>query len=153
MPSYEFRDGEMVEVPDLVIDETTDVHEDVSRTVTITNGATVTVHGSVSGTLNVQQGATLIAEGQVSGTVHVQRGSEATFNAQASGTIHVERGATATLGPSATAFGMMKIDGVLVNHGARGKQVHGSGTVDDREGSTIREPDETWADGTTVYYG
>jgi hypothetical protein len=27
------------------------------------------------------------------------------------------------------------------------------GTVDDREGSTVREPDEKWDDGTAVYYG
>lgn len=32
MPSYEYRDGEMVEVPDVEISESCDLHEDVKHT-------------------------------------------------------------------------------------------------------------------------
>ena len=45
----------------------------------------------------------------------------------------------------------MMIDGTLVNHGTRGVQVQGAGVVDDREGSTVRPPDETLDDGTVTY--
>lgn len=153
MPSYEHRDGELVEVPDLVINESGDLHQSVKNTLVIQPGVTLNLHGRVSGTVRVEAGGTLIARNDVSGTVNVASTAQATFYEQLSGTLHVERGGVATLAPASVATGTMHIEGTLVNEGTRGRQVHGSGVVDDREGSTIRQPDETWEDGTTVYYG
>jgi hypothetical protein len=47
----------------------------------------------------------------------------------------------------------MHIEGTLINQGTRGVQLHGDGDVEDREGSTVRPPDEVWDDGTVVYNG
>ena len=114
---------------------------------------TLTLYGRVSGTIQVESGATIIARNGVSGTVHVAASAQATFHNRMSGTLHVHRGGVAELAPSAIATGTMQVEGTLVNHGTRGEQVRGHGVVDDREGSTVRPPDETWEDGTTVYYG
>jgi hypothetical protein len=152
LPSFKYRDGKLVELPDVVVSKSGDLHEDVKQTLVIKTGVTLTVHGSVSGTVEVQPGATLKAQGDVSGTVHVATDAEATLLGRVSGTLKVSRGGVATLAPSAVALGTMSIDGTLINHGTRGVQVHGAGVVDDREGSTVRQPDETWEDGTEVYY-
>ena len=153
MPTYEYRNGERVEVPDLVITESCDLHEKVTKTVVIGPGVTLTLHDRVSGTVQVTAGATLEAHADVSGTVHVAAGAHATFYNHMTGTLQVERGGIATLAPSSVATGAMRIDGTLVNEGARGLHVRGAGVVEDREGSTIRQPDETGEDGTQVYYG
>jgi len=153
MPSYDYRDGELVEVPDLVINESGDLHQSVKNTLVIRPGVTLNLHGRVSGTVRVEAGARLIARSDVSGTVNVASTAQATFYERMSGTLHVDRSGVATLAPSSVATGTMHIEGTLVNEGTRGVQVHGSGVVDDREGSTIRQPDETWEDGTMVYYG
>lgn len=153
MPSYEYRDGEMIEVPDLVVTESGDLREDVKHTLVIRPGVSLTVHGRVKGTVHVEGGARLDARGDVNGTVHVGPNAEATFHRKMGGTLHIERSGTATLAASAVALGTLHVEGKLVNYGTRGVQVHGGGTVDDREGSTVREPDEKWDDGTAVYYG
>lgn len=153
MPSYEYRNGELVEVPDVVITESRDLHQNVKNTLVIRSGVTLNLYGRLSGTVQVQAGATLVARSDVSGTVRVASTAQATFYEHMSGTLHVDRGGVATLAPSSLATGTMHVEGTLVNEGTRGVQVHGPGVVDDREGSTIRQPDETWEDGTTVYYG
>ena len=79
MPTYEYRNGERVEVPDLVITESCDLHEKVTKTVVIGPGVTLTLHDRVSGTVQVTAGATLEAHADVSGTVHVAAGAHATF--------------------------------------------------------------------------
>lgn len=71
MPSYEHRDGELVEVPDLVINESGDLHQSVKNTLVIQPGVTLNLHGRVSGTVRVEAGGTLIARNDVSGTVNV----------------------------------------------------------------------------------
>lgn len=101
----------------------------------------------------MQGGATLTAFGDVHGTVHVAANTRATFHRRMGGTLNVGRDGVATLASSAIALGTMNIEGALINHGTRGVQVHGAGVVDDREGSMVRPPDETWQDGTVVYYG
>ncbi len=153
MPSYQYRDGELVEVPDLVMSESGDVHDAVNNTLVIESGVSVTTHGVVNGTVSVRRGARLDAVNKVNGTVHVESGAEATFKHSMGGTLHVERGGTATLEASAVALGTMHIEGMLINHGTRGGSVHGAGQVDDREGSTVRPPDETLDDGTVIYRG
>ena len=151
-PSYEYRDGEMREVEDVVLTESAVLYEPVSRTVIIEAGAQVTTHGTISGTVEVRDGQ-LDAVGPVSGTVNVARGATAHFSSRMSGTLVVRPGGKAHLRPGAVATGTMIIDGVLVNEGTRGVQVSGVGTVEDRAGSAVREPDELWDDGTAVYYG
>lgn len=152
MPSYEYKDGELAEVPDLVINESGDLHQTVINTLVIRPEVTLNLHGRVSGTVRVEAGARLIARSDVSGTVSVAATAQATFYARMSGTLHVERSGVATLAPSSVATGTMHIEGTLVNEGTRGMQVYGSGVVDDRENSTIQQPDETWEDGTTAHY-
>jgi hypothetical protein len=153
MPTYEYRNGQMVELPDVVITESGDLHDDVKRTVIVESGVELTTHGKISGTVNVRPDGTLIARGGVGGTVNVSTGARATFHGNLGGTLNVDRGGAAILASSASALGAMNIIGTLDNYGTRGKEVRGSGRVTDHDGSTVREPDETWADGTTVYYG
>lgn len=153
MPTYEYQDGEAVEVPDVVVRDSGDLHDDVERTLVLMPGVTLTVHGRVNGTVEVRGGATFNAQSDVNGTVHVASNGQATFHRRMDGTLNVDRGGSAALGPSAVALGTMNIEGTLVNHGTRGVQIRGEGVVDDREGSTVRQPDETWEDGTVVYYG
>ena len=68
------------------------------------------------------------------------------------GSLNMNRGGVVTLAESAVALGTMRIDGTLSNHGTRGTNVHGAGVIDDREGSTVRPPDETRDDGTAIYW-
>ena len=153
MPSYESRDGEMVEVPDFVVTESGDLHEPVTRTLIIQPGVTLNVTAKISGTVDIGDGSTLNAQSGVGGTVHVRPGGQVTFHERMGGTLHIARGATATIEPNATALGTINVDGTLINFGTRGVQVHGTGIVDDREGSSVREPDETQEDGTVIYRG
>ena len=150
MPSYEYRDGKLTEVPDVIVEEDRTGTEPITRTVVIRNGATLVTRESISGTVEVEQGA-LDAHGHVSGTVSVGRGCVATFHSKMTGTLSVSPGGRAVIAAGATALGAMSINGELVNEGTRGVQISGRGRVEDREGSQIRQPDETTADGTVIY--
>ncbi len=150
VPSFEFRDGHMVEVEDVVIRESTTITEPVSRTLVIENGATVVTRATVTGTVAIKDGH-LIARGTVSGTVSISPGSDAEFHSRASGTLHIHAGAQATIAAGAVALGTMRVDGRLTNAGTRGVQVSGAGTIDDLPGSTVRQPDERTPDGGVVY--
>ena len=151
MPSYTYRDGELVEVADTVITESCEIREPATNTVIIRSGAGVTARAKMSGTVMVERGAELVAHSPVTGTVTIDGGARAVFHDRASGTIHVRAGGEARLTATAVALGTMTVDGVLTNEGVRGVQVSGSGEVIDAPGSTVRAPDETWDDGTVVY--
>lgn len=142
-----------MQVSDIVVSESGDLHEAVNRTLKIRPGVTLTVHRRVSGTVEAQPGATLQAQSDVDGTVDVSANAEATLHSRMGGTLNVNRGGVATLAPSAIALGTMRIDGTVTNNGTRGVEVHGAGVADYRDGSTIRPPDETREDSIVVYYG
>lgn len=151
MPSYEYVDGRMVEIPDIEITESGTLERDVRSTLIVRSGVQLTTSGDISGTVQVQRGASLSAIGHVSGTVHVASGAQAEFHSRMDGTLHVDSGGVATLLPGSVALGSMSIDGLLINEGTRGVQVHGRGSVEDRDGSRVREPDEIRQDGAVVY--
>lgn len=153
MPSYRYENGEMIEVPDTIVNESGELHDDVSATLIVKPNIEVVLHGHVNGTIRIEGGARAEIRGDVGGTVHISRGAEATFYGRMGGTVHVEKGGTATFTSGVVALGTMRVEGVLVNYGTRSIMVSGSGTVDDREGSTVRQPDETHEDGTVVYFG
>jgi hypothetical protein len=52
--------------------------------------------------------------------------------------------------PGAVALGVLHIEESLINEGTRGGNVSGRGSIDDRKGSTVRRPDRSLPDGTTV---
>lgn len=151
MASFDYRDGQMIEVPDIVVNESRQIDQDVSRTLVIESGATVTTIGRVSGTIKVKSGAILDARGDVGGTVQIAAGGRAAFHASVGGTLHIEHGGVAAIGRTAVALGTMYVEGELINHGTRGFQVSGTGIVQDLEDSSVQQPDETWDDGTVVY--
>lgn len=151
MPSYTYRDGKLVEIPDTVITESCEILEPVTNTLVIRAGAHVVTRATISGTVVVEQSAVLETRSPISGTVTVRQGGRALFRDRMSGTLNVDHGGTATLAPTAVALGTMNINGELTNEGVRGVQVNGQGHVFDAPGSTVRKPDETWADGTVVY--
>ncbi|TDE08203.1 hypothetical protein [Jiangella asiatica] len=153
MPSYEYRDGQLVEVPDLIVRTSGDLHEEVHRTLVIASGVELAVHGVISGTVNVQSGAVLDARNDVYGTVNVEPDAQMRVHKHANDTLNVQRGGTITILPSAVALGTIHVEGTLINEGTRGTQVHGAGAIEDREGSSVRPPDETRGDGAVVYYG
>lgn len=153
MPSYTYRDGRMIEIPDTVVTEDTEIHDRISNTLVIRPGVKVTTFAPVSGTVRVMSGSTLDARGTVSGTVGLDDGARATFHGKASGTINVDRGAIAQLMPGAVALGILHVEGTLINEGTRGTNVHGRGSVEDRDGSIVRPPSRTLPDGTTIYEG
>lgn len=153
MPSYTYRDGEMVEIPDTVITVSCEIREPVENTLIVRSGAHVTLWAKLSGTVVVERDAVLEACAAVGGTVDVLAGGRTLFRDKVGGTLHVREGGAATLADTAVALGTMKVDGVLTNEGVRGVQVNGQGRIIDAPGSTVRQPDETWADGTVVYLG
>lgn len=149
-PSFEYRDGRMVEVPDVHISTDVVLSEPITRTLVISDGATVVARAPISGSVQITAGQ-LIAETSISGTVTVRSGSSASFAASMSGTLNVAVGGRAHIRPGATALGSMRIDGSLLNEGVRGVQLHGSGQVEDR--GQVRQPDRTDPDGVVVYLG
>ncbi|MGP5197341.1 hypothetical protein [Arthrobacter rhombi] len=151
MANYTYRDGKMVEVPDIIATEDTELHEPVKNTLIIRPGVAVVSYAKISGTIVVMPGATLDARGPVSGTVTIQDEARATFHSSASGTVKVSGGAVMHLLPGSIALGVLKVEGTLINEGTRGLNVTGQGVVDDRIGSIVRRPDRTLRDGTTVY--
>lgn len=153
MSSYEYRNGQFVPVEDLVISESGDLHEKVNRTVVIENGTAVTTYGTINGTVQLRSGTSLDARGTINGTVNVEREATATFHAALNGTLNVDQGGVARLTSTAVSLGTKHIEGTLINEGVRGVQVSGSGTVEDRPGSTVRQPDEVRPDGGVVYRG
>ncbi len=153
MSSYEHRNGQLVPVEDIVISESADLYEKINRTLVIENGATVTSHGKINGTVQMTPGTTFNARGTVNGTVNVPRDAAATFHAGMNGTLNVSQGGVARIAPTGVSLGMKHIDGTLINEGVRDVQVSGSGPVEDRPGSTVREPDEVRPDGGVIYRG
>lgn len=151
-PSYTFRDGAMEEVPDLVVDADAVIDHRVTNTMIVQSGAHLVTQSKVSGTVQVEDGA-WEAQAAVSGTVAVGPHGRATFFHRMSGTLSVAAGGVARIAPGAVALGTMQVDGELVNEGTRGVHVHGRGEVDDREGSRVRQPDETGSDGSVTYRG
>lgn len=151
MTSYTYRDGKMVEVPDTIVTEDTELHEPVKNTLIIKPGVAVISNAEISGTIVVMRGATLDARGSVSGTVTIQDEARATFHSSASGTVKVSGGAVMHLLPESIALGVLKVEGTLINEGTRGLNATGQGVIDDRVGSVVRRPDRTFRDGTTVY--
>jgi hypothetical protein len=153
VPSFEYRNGQLVPVEDVVISESGELHENIDRTLVIENGATVTSYGTINGTVQLTAGTTFDARGTINGTVNVQRDAVANFHAGLNGTLNVNQGGVARLAPAAVSLGAKHIDGTLINEGVRGVQVSGSGTVEDRPGSTVRQPDEVRPGGGVVYRG
>ncbi len=76
MASFEYRDGKMIEVPDIVVTESRQIDQDVGRTLVIESGAMVTTNGRVSGTINVKRGATLDARGTSGGPCTLRPAAE-----------------------------------------------------------------------------
>lgn len=153
MPSYEYRNGQMVPVEDVVISESGDLHENIDRTLVIENEATVTSHGAINGTVQLTPGTTFDARGTINGTVNVQREATATFHAGLNGTLNVSQGGVARIAPTGVSLGTKHIDGTLINEGVRGVQVSGSGTVEDLPGFIVRQPNEVSPDGGVIYRG
>ncbi|WP_146071794.1 hypothetical protein [Cryobacterium sp. Y50] len=151
MTTYTYQNGQMIKIPDTVIAEDVEIRESISNTLIVRPGVNVTTLASITGTVRVMTGATLEARGSVSGTVGVEDGARATFHGQANGSINVDRGAVMHLLPGAVALGVLRIEGSLINEGTRGVNVSGRGAVDDREGSTVRRPDRSLPDGTSIY--
>lgn len=151
MPSYVYRNGDMVEIPDTTITESCEIHETVTNALVIKAGVTVTARSNISGTVNLERGARLDAHGPVNGTVAVSAGAQVAFYDRVGGTVHVHAGAEAVIAPSSVALGTLVVEGLLTNEGVRGIQVSGSGRVVDAPGSEVRQPDERWSDGTVVY--
>lgn len=151
VPTYTYRNGEMIEIPDTVVVEDTEIHNSISNSLIIRPGVTVITFASVSGTIQVMSRATLDARGPISGTVSISDGARVNFHDAANGTITVDRGAVVHLLPGSVALGAIHLEGTLVNEGVRGINVTGNGTVEDREGSMVRRPDRTLPDGTTIY--
>lgn len=153
MPSYTYRDGRMVEVPDTVLTEDSEISHPISNTLVIRPGVTVTTLATVSGTVHAMPGSTLDARGAVTGTVSAEAGARVIVHKAASGTINVESGAVVHLMPGAVALGVLHVEGTFINEGTRGANVSGGGEIEDREGSAVRHPDRTLSDGTTIYEG
>lgn len=153
MTSYTYKDGEMIEIPDTVVFEDTEIREPVSNTLVLRSGVNVTTFAAVSGTVRIMSGATLQARGPVSGTLSVEQRARAFIHGRADGTIKIDRGAEVHLLSGAVALGVIRVDGALINEGVRGENVSGPGTVEDRAGSTVRRPDRTLPNGATVYEG
>jgi hypothetical protein len=151
MPSYTYRDGQLVEIPDTVITEDTDLRESVTNTVIVRGPATATAYAPLSGTVTVESGATLITHGAVNGTVNVSNEGTVIFHGPANGTLHIGAGGLVHIQRGASAIGTMQIEGVLINDGVRGANIRGDGLVEDRPGSQVRQPDRTLPDGTTIY--
>lgn len=131
MPSYTYENGQMIELPDTVVSEDTEIREPVRNTLVLRPGVNVTTFAAVSGTVRVMSGATLQARGSVSGTVSVEDGARAVIHGQAGGTIKIDRGAEVHLLPGAVALGVIRVDGSLINEGVRGVNVSGPGIVED----------------------
>lgn len=53
MTSYTYRDGKMVEVPDTIATEDTEIHEPVKNTLVIRPGVAVVSHAKISGTIGL----------------------------------------------------------------------------------------------------
>lgn len=151
MPSYEYRNGKFVPVEDFVISESRDLRENVNRTVVIENGAVVTSYETINGTVQLRPGTVLDARGTINGTVNVESEATATFHGAFNGTLNVDHSGVARLTATAVSLGTKHIGGTLINEGVRGVHVSGSGTVEDRPGSTVRQPDEIRPDGGVIY--
>lgn len=147
-PSFVYQNGEMFEVPDITLSDDTTLTEKVTRTLIITNGATVTALAPISSTVRVESGV-LDARSKVSGTVTVGAAGQASFAARMTGTLQVQAGGSAHIRATASALGTMHIDGYLLNEGERGAQRSGTGEVDDR--GSVRPPDERGANGAVIY--
>jgi hypothetical protein len=151
LASYTYEDGKLVQVPDTVVAESCEISKRVDSTLIIRAGVHVDARARMNGTVVIEPGAVFEAHEPVGGTVEIRDGGLAIFRDRVGGTIHVHRGGRATLSASAVALGTMRVDGVLTNEGTRGTQVTGAGEVIDVPGAVVRQPDETWPDGTVAY--
>jgi hypothetical protein len=113
----------MIEIPDTVVSEDTEIRGPVTNTLVTCPGVSVTTLDAVSGTVRVMSGDTLPARARCLGWLTSRTG----------------------LAPCSTAKQAAQ------SRCVRGVRVSGSGPVKYREGSTLRPPVRTMPSGTTIY--
>lgn len=151
MPSYEYRNGRRVELEDLVVSVSQDLHETINCSLRVQAGAILSSYGTINGSIDLELGAQLHAFGPINGTLYVRDGAEVVIHRALNGSAVICSGGTLHIEQAASAMGSLQIEGTLINSGTRSDTVSGSGRILDREGSTVRRPDEIRPDGTRIF--
>lgn len=154
MPTYEYQaGGTRVQIQDLVIHESSDLHTDQNRSVVVRSpGTCANFYATINGSVAVEDGAELHVFGVINGSVHVGPGSATIVHKRLNGSVHVSRTAEVRIAPGGIHAGSIHCDGVYVNEGTRGGTQSGFGDVVDAPGSTVRPPDEVTGDGARTYW-
>lgn len=153
MPSYiQAPDGSMIEIDDLVIDQSGELREPQNRGVIVQGPETVVkLMSTINGSVSVEDGASVDLEGTVNGSVHVAAGSTFVVQGKLKGSVHIAHGAKMHISERGLLAGSIHCDGELVNDGTRDVAESGSGSIIDGPTGSIRQPNRVDPDGTKIY--
>lgn len=153
MPSYEFRNGRKIEIPETILDKSGDFVGTHNNSVIVRGmGTHVASRATINGTLTVSDGVTFENFGTVNGTVNVASGANYVVHGAQNGTSHVEHGGKLRVAPGGMLMGIASGEGELVNEGTRASTSTYVRRIVDAPGSRVRQPDEVDGDGTTYFY-
>jgi hypothetical protein len=134
-----------------VLSEDTELRGVINNGVVVDAGAVVRVLGTLNGSVSVKSG-TVLNDGTVNGSVHLASGTEVRVAGVLSGSTHIAEGGTAVVLRAGSLRGSLHNDGLLINDGTRGGTVQGSGSIEDRPGASVKQPNYMSADGVNATY-
>lgn len=154
MPSFiQGPDGAMVEIEDLIIDESCHLRENQDRSVTVRGSQTrVTITSRINGSVTVEDLADVDVAGTVNGSLHVAPGSTVVVHGRQNGSVHVARGGTLKVAGGGVLAGSIHCDGELLNDGTRAGSESGSGSIVDGPSGRVRQPDRIGPNGEKYYH-
>lgn len=153
MPSFiQGADGSMIEIEDLILDESCTLRENQDRSVTVRGADThVTILSRVNGTILVEGQANVDLAGTVNGSLRVAPGSSVSVRGEQNGSVNVAYGASLRIVEGGVVAGSIHCDGELLNDGTRIASESGVGSITDGLTGIVRKPDRIELDGTKIY--
>lgn len=129
-----------VKVPPRVVnshEELVGVHQ---HSICIESGASLEILGTQRGSVTFQRGSSGVIVGQLQGSLHVASGATVVIHGVQQGSVHISQGGVVRVEPRGRLAGSLHNDGTIENGGIRGGAVSGSGSLNDLEGSTVKQP-------------
>ena len=154
MPSFiQGPDGAMVEIEELVIDQSCDLRENQDRSVTVRGSQTrVRIMSRINGSVTVEDLAEVDVTGTLNGSLHVAAGSTVVVYGHQNGSVHVARGGSVKVAGGGVLAGSIHCNGDLLNEGTRAGSESGSGSIVDGPSGRVRQPDRIGPNGERVYH-
>ena len=109
-------------------------------------GVTADLLGTVQGAIDIAVNASVTFVGAAQGEISLEPGALLVVSGQVQGSVVIAEGARLEIARDGSFWGLVQNEGTMINVGYRQAVVEGDGTVEDRDGAKVAEP-ERGADG------